>query len=620
MSNIVRLSGYRLLRPTDRISISSRLFHKDPKEGKSYGNEPNSTVQDKFFKQFMPKEKQFTKYYFDEVKGNPLYGRIEPSLLRSVSKESFYEGRMVASSNAATHGNMGKVISLLIFIALSVGMYYMFSQLFVKGLNGELGQSEDKEYLVENSEKSFSDVRGMEEILSEFQQVVDLLTNGEKYREIGAKVPKGILLNGSPGTGKTLIAKAIAGEAKVPFLYAAGSQFDEMYVGVGAKRIRKLFEEARENAPCIVFIDEIDAVGGKRKTGGSTSDYSRMTINQLLQEMDGFRSNDDVIVIGATNLKSVLDPALLRPGRFDLIIEVPLPNKQGRKEILNHYFDKVKHNGSVNVESLASITGGLTGAQLENIVNQAAIKAVRDSDKVVDTSHLEYAFDKITMGPELLSMEQSPDGMRKTAIHEGGHCLIAHLLHKSGEYDAKPRKATITRRGGALGHVSFQQGDKADEESQSIQHLKSHLVVAMGGRAAESIFFGEEKVHTGAYSDMQQAYNIAKSIVCNSSGAASQIKGRLIEPSESSEKKKEEVDFLIDNEVDIAYKRAVQILNENSKIHNVLIDAMMKFKTLDMEEIELVIKNKSLSAIERRRTDLEKTRKIRNPVIAEEKE
>lgn len=589
--------------------VLSRSFHsKSSPRGQS---SKSKVAQDKFFSRFAPRERLFTAYYNDEVAENPLYQKMDQTLLRAVSKESYYEGMLSGRKSGGSGGSglWGALVSLMFLGAFGVTIYVVFSKVFENGLRGDMSQTEDQEYLVESSEKNFKDVLGMDEILSEFQQVVDLLTNSDKYRNIGAKVPKGILLNGAPGTGKTLIAKAIAGEAGVPFLYAAGSQFDEMYVGVGAKRIRKLFEEARENAPCIVFIDEIDAVGGKRKTGGSTSDYSRMTINQLLQEMDGFKSNDDVIVIGATNLKGVLDPALLRPGRFDLVIDVPHPNKKGRKEILKHYFGKVKHNDTINVERLSSITGGLNGAQLENIVNQAAIRAVRQRHNEVDTSHLEYAFDKITMGPELISMEQSHEGMRKTAIHEGGHCLIAYLLHKDGQYDNRPRKATITRRGGALGHVSFQQDEKADEESSSLEHLRSHLVVGMGGRAAESIFFGEEKVHTGAASDMAGALKIAKHIVCEASAHESQIKGRMIDTNDVSDAKKLEVDRLIDSEIDQAYKRAIQLLNENSKMHNVLIEALLKFKTLDLDEIDLLLKTRSLRDIEKRRTDLESKRK-----------
>jgi ATP-dependent metalloprotease len=449
----------------------------------------------------------------------------------------------------------------------------------------------------------------MPEILDEFEQVVDLIRNKDRYAAMGAKLPGGVLLNGPPGTGKTLIAKAIAGEAGVPFLYASGSQFDEMYVGVGASRMRKLFKEAREQSPCIIFIDEIDAVAGKRNTSGEGSpSYARMTINQLLQEMDGLKENENIIVLAATNLKGVIDPALLRPGRFDLIIDVPTPDKKGREEILEHYFSKVKHDSTINIKRIADVTAGFTGASLANIVNQAAIKAVNEGHKKVDLSHLEFAFDKITMGPELKSMKQNLAGETKTAIHEGGHCLIAYLLHKNGEYALRPRKATVTRRGGALGHVSFMSDDKSDESSQSLQHLRAHLVVGMGGRAAEAIFHGETKVCTGAASDMQQAFKIAQSIVCQAS-AGDQVKGRMIDLNSASETKKAEVDKLIDAEIDIAYKRAIYLLKKESKLHQMLIEAMIKFKTLDADEIELLLTKKSLKAVQLMREENEKIRK-----------
>merc|ERR1719197_265934 len=316
----------------------------------------------------------------------------------------------------------------------------------------------------------------------------------------------------------------------------------------------------KENENIIVL-----GVAGKRSNSGEgTPSYARMTINQLLQEMDGLKENENIIVLGATNLKNVIDPALLRPGRFDLIIDVPTPDKKGREEILEHYFAKVKHDSSINIKRIADVTAGFTGASLANIVNQAAIKAVNEGHKKVDLSHLEFAFDKITMGPELKSMKQNIAGETKTAIHEGGHCLIAYLLHKNGEYDYRPRKATVTRRGGALGHVSFMSDDKSDESSASLQHLRAHLVVGMGGRAAEAIFHGETKVCTGASSDMQQAFKIAQQIVCTAS-AGEQIKGRMIDLKSASETKKAEVDKLIDNEIDIAYKQAVQALREENE-------------------------------------------------------
>jgi len=593
-------------RPATSSVILSRSFHTDA-SSTDQSNKP-------FWDRGSGSEHanaQFSKY-FKDLKHNEAYRNVDPLLVHALSKEAYLSGREDARGTGPP-GWVALFSPVLKWIVLLIVLYMIFDQTKKIGLNvfsSMEGDKFDQEYLVETSTKDFSDVKGLPEILGEFEQVVDLIKNKDKYDGMGAKLPRGILLNGPPGTGKTLIAKAIAGEAGVPFLYASGSQFDEMYVGVGAKRMRKLFSEAREQSPCIIFIDEIDAVGGKRgnRGGGSEGSYARMTINQLLQEMDGLMENQNVIVIGATNLKNVIDPALLRPGRFDLTIDVPHPSKEGREEILNYYFSKVKHTKAIDVSKIAAVTTGSSGAQLANIVNQAAIRAVRQGHKEVDLSHLQYAYDKITMGPELLSMKQNADGERKTAIHEGGHCLLAYLLNKEGVYDNKPRKMTVVRRGGALGHVSFISDESSDENSQSLQSLRSHLVVGMGGRAAEAIFAGEEKVCTGASSDMNQALKIAQQIIMSAS-AGDQVKGRMIDLQTSSEKKKEEVDRLIDTEIDIAYKKAKSMLENESERHNLLIDAMLKFKTLDYEEIDLLLSKKSLEALQNHREENEKKRK-----------
>jgi len=554
---------------------------------------------------------QFSKY-FKALKHNEAYRNVDPLLVHALSKEAYLSGREDAKGSGPPQWVtlFAPILKWLVVIGALYMVFLQFKKIGFNVFSNMEGDKFDQEYLVETSTKDFSDVKGLPEILGEFEQVVDLIKNKDKYDSMGAKLPRGILLNGPPGTGKTLIAKAIAGEAGVPFLYASGSQFDEMYVGVGAKRMRKLFSEAREQSPCIIFIDEIDAVGGKRgnRGGGSEGSYARMTINQLLQEMDGLMENQNVIVIGATNLKNVIDPALLRPGRFDLTIDVPHPSKEGREEILNYYFSKVKHTKAVDVAKIAAVTTGSSGAQLANIVNQAAIRAVRQGHKEVDLSHLQYAYDKITMGPELSSMKQNESGERKTAIHEGGHCLLAYLLNKEGVYDNKPRKMTVVRRGGALGHVSFISDENSDENSQSLQSLRSHLIVGMGGRAAEAIFEGEEKVCTGASSDMNQALKIAQQIIMHAS-AGDQVKGRMIDLQTSSEKKKEEVDRLIDTEIDIAYKKAKSMLETESERHQLLIDAMLKWKTLDYEEIDLLLSKKSLEALQKHRDENEKKRK-----------
>jgi len=586
------------------LSLGCSLsFHQDKGQPKSrFGFSLSSGETQK-------SHSQFESYYAD-VKNR--FNSVDKDTKYSIAKEAYLTGYVNSQTSSQGISWQSKLFDF--GLRLITGLF-LFGFLFwiARSLSFSMGSLggrdiEEHDYMVEDSKKNFGDVKGMPEILQEFQQVVDIIKSKDKYTAMGAELPRGVLLSGPPGTGKTLIAKAIAGEAGVPFLYASGSQFDEMFVGVGAKRVRKLFEEARDNSPCIIFLDEIDAVGGKRTGSGFESSSSRMTINQLLQEMDGFKSDENVIVIGATNLKSVLDPALLRPGRFDLTIDVPMPDMEGRKDILEHYFSKVKRDDTISIERIANITQGFTGAQLSNIVNQAAIKAVRDGHKAIDLSHLEYAFDKITMGPELKSMKQNLEAERKTAIHEGGHCLTAYLLHKQGVYGNKPRKATVTRRGGALGHVSFMSDEKKDESSQSLEHLRSHLIVAMGGRAAEAIFAGEERVCTGASSDMQQAESIARNIVCGAS-AGNQVKGRYINFEKSSEKKKEEIDSLIDHEVKVAYEKALEMLKSESQAHNLLIEGMMEFKTLDYDEIDLLLTSKSMKKLRKTREEAEQKRK-----------
>merc|ERR1712131_519838 len=361
---ILSRNWLHIQRPSTSRVILSRSFHTDG----SSSDQSNKPFWDRGSGSAHANA-QFSKY-FKDLKNNEAYRNVDPLLVHALSKEAYLSGREDARGNGPSFlvQMFAQVAKWVVIVGL---LYLLFDQVKKIGFNFFSNMEGDKfeqEYLVETSTKDFSDVKGLPEILGEFEQVVDLIKNKDKYDGMGAKLPRGILLNGPPGTGKTLIAKAIAGEAGVPFLYVAGSQFDDKYVGVGAKRVRKLFEAARENAPTIIFIDEIDAVAGKRNFGGNSSDFGRMTINQLLQEMDGFKSQSDVFVIGATNLKDSLDPALLRPGRFDLTIDVPMPNKKGRKEILTHYFSKIRHEAAIDIEKLASITAGFNGSQLENIV------------------------------------------------------------------------------------------------------------------------------------------------------------------------------------------------------------------------------------------------------------
>lgn len=352
---------------------------------------------------------------------------------------------------------------------------------------------------------TFEDVEGCDEAKDELKQVVEFLKNPLKFTKLGAKMPKGILLVGPPGTGKTLLAKAVAGEADVPFIYASGSEFDEMFVGIGSMRIRQMFQSAKEQAPAIIFIDEIDAVGSKRSP--RDPQHSRMSLNQLLTELDGFSESTGVVVIAATNLPETLDKALLRPGRFDKHVHVPLPDVTGRKKILNLFTRDIRLSKDVDLSLLSRATPGFSGADLHKLVNQAKIMASLDNSINLQMRHLEKSRDEMLMGSERKSFLMSLEDRKLTAFHEGGHALVALYTE-----NATPlHKATIIPRGSALGLVS--QVPEKDEYSATKQALLARMDVAMGGRVAEELLFGPERVTTGASSDFIQATRIARSMV-----------------------------------------------------------------------------------------------------------
>uniref|UniRef100_A0A674NVS3 ATP-dependent zinc metalloprotease YME1L1 n=1 Tax=Takifugu rubripes TaxID=31033 RepID=A0A674NVS3_TAKRU len=434
---------------------------------------------------------------------------------------------------------------------------------------------------------TFDHVKGVEEAKNELQDVVEFLKNPEKFTVLGGKLPKGILLVGPPGTGKTLLARAVAGEAEVPFYYASGSEFDEMFVGIGASRIRNLFREAKANAPCVIFIDELDSVGGKR-IESPMHPYSRQTINQLLAEMDGFKPNEGVIVIGATNFAEALDNALIRPGRFDMQVTVPHPDVKGRTEILNWYLSKIKVDPAVDAEIIARGTVGFSGAELENLVNQAALKAAVDEKEMVTMKDLEFAKDKILMGPERRSVEIDKKNKTITAYHESGHAIVAYFTK-----DAMPiNKATIMPRGPTLGHVSLL--PENDRWSETRAQLLAQMDVSMGGRVAEELIFGDEYITTGASSDFDGATKIAKMMVTRF-GMSDKL--GVMTYSDVS-KQSPETQAAIEQEVRVllkdSYDRAKSILKKYSEEHKKLADALLRYETLDAKEIQMVLEGKSL--------------------------
>uniref|UniRef100_A0A4W5RM82 ATP-dependent zinc metalloprotease YME1L1 n=1 Tax=Hucho hucho TaxID=62062 RepID=A0A4W5RM82_9TELE len=434
---------------------------------------------------------------------------------------------------------------------------------------------------------TFEHVKGVEEAKNELQEVVEFLRSPEKFTVLGGKLPRGILLVGPPGTGKTLLARAVAGEANVPFYYASGSEFDEMFVGVGASRIRNLFKEAKANAPCVIFIDELDSVGGKR-IESPMHPYSRQTINQLLAEMDGFKPNEGVIIIGATNFPEALDNALIRPGRFDMQVTVPLPDVKGRTEILNWYLRKIKVDPDVEAGIIARGTVGFSGADLENLVNQAALKAAVDGKDMVTLKELEFAKDKILMGPERRSVEIDKKNKEITAYHESGHAIVAYYTK-----DAMPiNKATIMPRGPTLGHVSMLPDD--DRWSETRAQLLAQMDVSMGGRVAEEIIFGNEFITTGASSDFDAATRIAKMMVtrfgmCERLGVMTYADQTKQSPETQAAIEHEVRKLLKDS-----YERARALLKSHAKEHQNLAHALLQYETLDAREIKMVLEGKGL--------------------------
>jgi len=439
----------------------------------------------------------------------------------------------------------------------------------------------------EDIEVTFDDVKGCDEAKQELQEIVDFLMNPDKFSALGGKLPKGCLLEGPPGTGKTLLAKAVAGQAGVPFFQASGSEFDEVLVGQGARRVRDLFKEAKKRAPCVIFIDEIDSVGGKRSSS-TLHPYANQTINQLLAEMDGFVSNEGVIVIGATNRKDQLDQALLRPGRFDSEIRVEVPDMKGRKEILGLYLGKVKHDNSVDVDKLARMTVGFTPAELENMVNTSAIRAAVEEKDWVTMTEFEYSHDKQTIGTDWKSRVQHKDDLKITAYHEAGHTLVNIFTENTDPF----HKVTIVAKGQSGGHTAFL--PERDSTHRTKAQLLARVDVDMGGRAAEEIIFGKDKITGGASSDLSNATRIAKRCV-KQLGMSEKFGLRVVKGSDNNEEfaMSENTRNLMDAEINRilneAYKNAFNIIKAHRRELDLLADALLKYETLDAEDVKAII-------------------------------
>ena len=492
---------------------------------------------------------------------------------------------------------------LPVLLLIGAWFYFMRMQSGGGGKGGAFSFGKSRARLLDkdSNKVTFADVAGCDEAKEEVQEIVDYLKSPNRYQSLGGRVPRGILLAGSPGTGKTLLAKAIAGEAGVPFFSISGSDFVEMFVGVGASRVRDMFEQAKKNAPCIIFIDEIDAVGRQRGAGlGGGNDEREQTLNQLLVEMDGFESNQTVIVIAATNRPDVLDPALQRPGRFDRQVVVPLPDIRGREQILKVHAKKVPLDASVDLTSLARGTPGFSGADLANLVNEAALFAGRRNKVKVDQSDFEDAKDKIYMGPERRSMVMHEDEKRATAYHEAGHAIVAESL----PFTDPVHKVTIMPRGRALG-LTWQLPER-DRISMYKDQILSQLSILFGGRIAEDIFVG--RISTGASNDFERATQMAREMVTRygmsdkmgvmvyAENEGEVFLGRSVTRSQNiSEKTQQDIDAEIRRILDEQYQVAYKILDENRDKMETMCKALMDWETIDRDQVLEIMAGKQPS-------------------------
>uniref|UniRef100_A0A671V8I7 ATP-dependent zinc metalloprotease YME1L1 n=1 Tax=Sparus aurata TaxID=8175 RepID=A0A671V8I7_SPAAU len=553
----VQSRGFKTLRKARRMQLAADR----PLESEGFTSS--------FMKGFLTRDRGIEVESLDSL----LKKKNVPDGQQDAFKRGFAEGFLKAQALTQRTQDSLRRTRLILLVLLLVGLYGISKTPFISVRFRTTSGLDSAVDPVQMKNVTFEHVKGVEEAKNELQEVVEFLKNPQKFTVLGGKLPKGVLLVGPPGTGKTLLARAVAGEADVPFYYASGSE--------------NLFREAKANAPCVIFIDELDSVGGKR-IESPMHPYSRQTINQLLAEMDGFKPNEGVIIIGATNFPEALDNALIRPGRFDMQVTVPKPDVKGRTEILNWYLKKIKVDPAIEAKIIARGTVGFSGADLENLVNQAALKAAVDGKDMVTMKELEFAKDKILMGPERRSAEIDSKNKRITAYHESGHAIVAYYTK-----DAMPiNKATIMPRGPSLGHVSMLPDD--DRWSETRSQLLAQMDVSMGGRVAEEIIFGHEYITTGASSDFDSATKIAKMMVtrfgmCEKLGVMTYADVTAQSP-ETQAAVEHEIRVLLKE----SYERAKALLKSHAKEHKNLADALLMYETLDAKEIQLVLEGKTL--------------------------
>ncbi|MFZ2560412.1 MAG: ATP-dependent zinc metalloprotease FtsH [Candidatus Nanoperiomorbaceae bacterium] len=493
----------------------------------------------------------------------------------------------------------GVALPIIVIVALFVWMMRSAGAQGNQSL--AFGRSKAKLYGKDKKTTTFTDIAGNDEAKDDLTEVVDFLKHPKKFASLGAKIPKGVLMVGPPGTGKTMLARAVAGEANVPFFSISGSEFVEMFVGVGASRVRDLFEKAKKNAPCIIFIDEIDAVGRRRGSGmGGGHDEREQTLNQILVEMDGFDEHQTVIVLAATNRADVLDPALLRPGRFDRRVTIALPERRDREAILKVHEKGKPVAKSVDLDALAAKTAGMSGADLANVMNEAAIKAARQNEKEISDQDVTEAFEKVSIGPERKNKVMNDKDKELTAYHEGGHALVAQILPDSDDV----HKVTIIPRGGT-GGVTWTLPSE-DRPYTSIVEFKDILAKALGGRISEEIVYGRDHITTGAGSDLRNATSIARDMIIEQ-GMGTRLRDQVFHEDEGglmmdriarekpySEKTAEEIDREVNELIEEAANRARVVISENREYLNKLKDALLEKETLDADQVKTLLHDAQL--------------------------
>lgn len=497
--------------------------------------------------------------------------------------------------------------NLLINIGLPIILFGLFFFFIMRSAQGQgnqamsFGRSKARLYGNEKNKVSFKDVAGNNEAKEDLEEVVEFLKTPKKFEDVGAKIPKGVLLVGPPGTGKTLLAQAVAGEANVPFFSISGSEFVEMFVGVGASRVRDLFAKAKKNSPCIIFVDEIDAVGRRRGSGmGGGHDEREQTLNQILVEMDGFEKGENVIVLAATNRADVLDPALLRPGRFDRRVYIGLPDRKDREAILKVHFAKKPVTKNVDLDALAAKTAGSSGADLANIANEAAIVAARNNRKEINNSDVTEALEKVAIGPERKTKVMSDTEKEMTAYHEAGHAIVGHVLPDSDMV----HKVTIIPRGGTGGVTWFIPPE--DKSYHSVIEYKDILARMLGGRIAEEVVYGAERVTTGAGNDLQKAAELARDMVVKQGMGSKDLRNqvfhtddamvfdKMMHEREYSEQTARRIDEEVQKLIDEASTRARAVIKANMKYLQKLKDALLEAETVEAEDVIKIFEGSSL--------------------------